>query len=279
MSDKVAQIIPFMYPYKIGTPAKMLFDVPRNRYYDTILMQCRDQICADIGFGTGILTAIALYYGAKHVYAYEEDPGTFAMGKEMLESMGFGNRVTCLNEKYKPGKTKETIAFHEIVDSNLWREGIAESLRSVKHHGITLLPGRVYCKIHYMPMSNKLIKEKDAIELTGLSYMDKIYLKALKKSITSDKFTSYDNYADDELESKMQVGSYMIDLNKDEIPRYIKQEIDISIPKDSLIFCEYYLGEFRLNDGCWRRDKAVHVHEKGFYTFIQDTIDGSWWLE
>ena len=33
-----------------------------------------------------------------------------------------------------------------------------------------------------MPMSNKLIKEKDAIELTGLSYMDKIYLKALKKS-------------------------------------------------------------------------------------------------
>ena len=71
MSDKVAQIIPFMYPYKIGTPAKMLFDLPRNRYYDTILMQCRDQVCADVGFGTGILTAIALYYGAKHVYAYE----------------------------------------------------------------------------------------------------------------------------------------------------------------------------------------------------------------
>jgi hypothetical protein len=77
----------------------------------------------------------------------------------------------------------------------------------------------------------------------------------------------------------MQVGSYMIDLNKDEIPRYIKQRIDISIPKDSLIFCEYYLGEFRLIDGSWRRDKAVHVHEKGFYTFIQDTVDGSWWLE
>ena len=281
MSDIVAQTVPFMYPYKVGTPAKMLFDKPRNRFYDTLLMQCKDKICADIGFGTGILTAIAIHHGAKHVYAYEEDPTTFRMGKEMIESMGLKNKVTCIHGKYTPGKHNEEIAFHEIVDRNLWGEGIVTMLKLMGDHNIRLLPERLYCKLHYMHAQKSHIKPKDAISETGLPYLEKKYIGALRKAITSKKFTSYDDLDKDELYSDAQVSGYMVELNKfdKKSPRYIKEKIVGAIPQNTIVWCEFFLGEFRILDGCWRAEKVVHCHEKGFYTFVTDTKDGSWWLE
>ena len=53
-----------------GVFLPMLNDFRRNWFYErTLSTSVRDQECVDIGFGTGLLSLIALKHGAKHITA------------------------------------------------------------------------------------------------------------------------------------------------------------------------------------------------------------------
>jgi predicted RNA methylase len=43
-----------------GVYLSMLNDVARNQFYDQVLTQVRDHDCVEIGFGTGLLSMLAL---------------------------------------------------------------------------------------------------------------------------------------------------------------------------------------------------------------------------
>jgi predicted RNA methylase len=47
-----------------GVYLSMLNDVARNHFYDQILTEVRNQHCVEIGFGTGLLSMLALKHGA-----------------------------------------------------------------------------------------------------------------------------------------------------------------------------------------------------------------------
>ena len=59
------------------------------------------------------------------------------------------------------------------------------------------------------------------------------------------------------------------------IPRTI--EVDIEA-ENGIVFVDYYIDDFMLTEGHWVEDKSIRVNKK-YTKFIQNTIDGNWWLE
>ena len=57
-----------------GVNLSMINDFMRNQFYDRVLSKhVTNQNCTDVGFGTGLLSMIALKHGATHVRAFEVD--------------------------------------------------------------------------------------------------------------------------------------------------------------------------------------------------------------
>mgnify|MGYP000270922000 CR=1 FL=1 len=68
-----------------GVNLGMINDFMRNQFYDRILSRyVANQRCTDIGFGTGLLTMLALKHGAEHVQAFEKSASLFLKSKYVI---------------------------------------------------------------------------------------------------------------------------------------------------------------------------------------------------
>lgn len=136
-----------------GVYLSMLNDVARNHFYDQILTEVCDQHCVEIGFGTGLLSMLALKHGARSIVAYESDPDRYQMGCEILKMMRLkNNQILLLNQRYDHTCMNHAdVVFTETVDNNIWGEGLYNSLpRSVDKK---FLPGQYFLEIHTAPVS------------------------------------------------------------------------------------------------------------------------------
>ena len=95
-----------MYKHlKYGLP--MINDVVRNHFYKKILKDTKNKNCLEIGFGSGILSILALEAGANHIVAYEEDLETYQLGLEIIQSLNLENKITKLLEEKAPHLVEE----------------------------------------------------------------------------------------------------------------------------------------------------------------------------
>jgi hypothetical protein len=114
----------------IGLNLKMLNDVfspGRHEFYNQILQDnVKDRPCVEAGFGTGILSMLALRHGAVRVEAWEMDPRLYALGDFVINQLGVRDRINLVYGKFarKAIDTSKEIFFHEILDSNIWGEGL-----------------------------------------------------------------------------------------------------------------------------------------------------------
>jgi hypothetical protein len=133
----------------------MINDVVRNRFYDKILTEVKDQHCVEIGFGTGLLSLLALKHGALSIVAYESDPDAYIFGSEIIKKLKLQDRITLINEHYDyTFEHDQTIVFTETVDSNIWGEGLYNSLP--RHLGKKFLPGQYFLEIYAIPISTDI---------------------------------------------------------------------------------------------------------------------------
>jgi len=129
-----------------GVNFGMINDFMRNQFYDRILSRyVQDQSCTDIGFGTGLLTILALKHGAKHVRAFESDWNRYQLGCEIIQRLGLQSQIELINEKYNHDYTPTPITFTETVNGNLWQEGLWNSLP--RHNETVFLPGTYFLEI------------------------------------------------------------------------------------------------------------------------------------
>ena len=129
-----------------GVNFPMLNDFMRNQFYDRILSRyVQDQSCTDIGFGTGLLTMLALKHGAKHVRAFESDWNRYQLGCEIIRRLGLQSQIELINEKYHHDCTPTPITFTETVNGNLWKEGLWNSLP--RHNETVFLPGTYFLEL------------------------------------------------------------------------------------------------------------------------------------
>ena len=107
--------------YNNGVHLSMISDRVRvNSYIDAIeknKIDFKDKVVADIGAGSGILSILAIKYGAKKVYAIEGNYNTIPLLKEMLSENGVYDKVKIINEISTNVKLPEKvdIIIHELI--------------------------------------------------------------------------------------------------------------------------------------------------------------------
>lgn len=112
-----------------GVNLSMINDFVRNQFYDRVLSRyVADQDCVDIGFGTGLLSMVALKHGARHVQAFESDPDRFLLGQEIIRTLSLQDRIELINERFDRGYKQRAVTFTETVNGNLWWEGLWNTL-------------------------------------------------------------------------------------------------------------------------------------------------------
>ena len=138
-----------------GVYLSMLNDVARNHFYDHVLTEVQDQHCVEIGFGTGLLSMLALKHGARSVVAYESDPDRYRLGCEVIKVLKLQDRITLINQRYDHAcKHDQTVVFTETVDDNIWGEGLYNSLP--RQLGKQFLPGQYFLEIYAVPISTDI---------------------------------------------------------------------------------------------------------------------------
>ena len=135
-----------------GVYLPMLNDVLRNQFYDQVLAETHNQYCIEIGFGTGLLSMLAIKHGARHVTAYESDPARFELGCKIIQLLNLEHKITLKNQRFDYNRigTGLTI-FTETVDDNIWGEGLFNSLPRGPVQ--KFLPGEYFLEIHAVPLS------------------------------------------------------------------------------------------------------------------------------
>jgi len=290
IKDISAQLLPMMPPFRptVGASPHMVFDRVRNKFYrDLIRKEVKGKVCAESGFGTGLLVLYALRYGAKHVYAYEIDPTMFEIGKKILEEMGADfSRVTLIQGAYKDEHDDVEILIQERVDRALWGEQIINTYPT----RAKIIPGLLGCKIksrpgHLIPERIKKLKNQWLNKTIRRRDVRGKFKRVMRQMIRSNEYTSYDSLVraelfDEPVYEDTILGSYSIDLNKGCPDNFITVPIVIDNP-DTLIWCDYSMNDWSIteNPTCWKPDKVVVKHRPGKVTFVQDTRNGAWWLE
>lgn len=134
-----------------GVNRGMINDFMRNQFYENILAgHVKDQHCIDIGFGTGLLSIIALKHGAKTITAFEADENRYSLGKLVIDQLNLSDKITLINRRFTHDDFSQyphvTTIFSETVNGNLWQEGLVQSLPRVQ--GLTFLPGEYFLEIY-----------------------------------------------------------------------------------------------------------------------------------
>ena len=214
-----------------GVYLSMLNDISRNHFYDQVLTEVRDQHCIEIGFGTGLLSMLALKHGARSIVAYESDPNRYRLGCEVIKVLKLQDRVTLINQRYDHTcKHDQTVVFTETVDDNIWGVGLYNSLP--RQSGKRFLPGQYFLEIYAVPIStdvaSSLIQAHEQhqfspgvdVDTRFVSYINLLLSKKYKKSIKSrvglplglTELTPMPTYVD-WATNNTYAGRYVVDAN------------------------------------------------------------------
>ena len=131
----------------------MLVDFRRNQYYDEIIADSvAGKNCVDLGFGTGVLSMMALKHGANHIVAYEKNPERYQLGCYIIQQLGLGNKIDLRHEEFswKTRVDSDAIIISETVNNQLWAEGLWNSIP--RYGRQNWLPGSVFMDIIAEPI-------------------------------------------------------------------------------------------------------------------------------
>ena len=136
-----------------GVNLSMINDFGRNQFYDRILSRyVKDQDCTDIGFGTGLLSMLALKHGARHIRAFESDQDRYQLGCEIIKQLNLANWIELINERYDHSYQSTPVTFTETVNGNLWWEGLWNSLP--RDEKSIFLPGEYFLELWAVEVSD-----------------------------------------------------------------------------------------------------------------------------
>lgn len=144
-----------------GVWVPMINDVVRNRFYDRMLeVNVANKNCIDIGFGTGLLSILALKHGAKHVTAFESDTNRYKLGQLIIDRLHLNDRITLLNQRYDNTMFDQfsdiDVLFTETMSTKLWGEGLLSNLP--RRPGIKFLPENISLNIHACAIPNRFLQ-------------------------------------------------------------------------------------------------------------------------
>jgi 16S rRNA G966 N2-methylase RsmD len=141
-----------------GVGFTMINDFIRNQFYNNIF---KDRVagkqCIDIGFGTGLLSILALANNAQSIIAYESDINRYQLGKLVIDRLGLDNKIQLIHDRYDNTillkHTGVDVVFAETVDGNLWSEGLWNNFPRLS--GIKFLPNEYFLNLYAVEVPNR----------------------------------------------------------------------------------------------------------------------------
>lgn len=130
-----------------GVFLPMLNDITRNKFYhDAINQNCAGKRVIDAGCGTGFLSILAANAGAEHVLAVEKDRARAALAKDIIDDLGFSDRITVVNADFLDVDHKADICVTETIGGFFFEEGIKRIARHANKIGCQLIPNKLEIK-------------------------------------------------------------------------------------------------------------------------------------
>lgn len=178
----------------------MINDFVRNQFYDDIFRNTvKDKNCLEIGFGTGILSILALQHGAKHIVAYEQNENNYNLGLEIIEKLNLKDKIELHHKKYTNDDLKNhkeiEVVFHEVFSYCLWGE--TDLIRCIpRDKNILSLPGSYTMELYATPIPKNFAKaffnilDSEDIKFVPGIDIDQNYIEEINQRI-NNKFISY----------------------------------------------------------------------------------------
>ena len=142
-----------------GINLAMINDVVRNSFYNKILANTvENKHCCDVGFGTGLLSILALMHGAKSVIAYEKNQDRFELGQLLIDRLKLSNKITLINSLATSEHIQSDncdVIFHEIVHQALWGEGLWYIRPKIASS--SYVPGNYFLEIYANEISDSIV--------------------------------------------------------------------------------------------------------------------------
>lgn len=222
----------------------MINDVVRNSFYKKILKDTKNKNCLEIGFGSGILSILALEAGANHIVAYEGDLETYQLGLEVIQSLGLENEIELIGQEFKPENIDRhkdiDYIFTETINHTLFGESM---LKAVKGPLPKILPNIYFLEVYAIPISNnyakRLINNDKEICNPGLEITEK-FSSTINKILNKLEVQLEDGLhgiAIDnihqildacEISSILPVHTYTVDINKPVTQKGIDWNVELS---------------------------------------------------
>ena len=139
-----------------GINLVMINDYLRNSFFEkSFINTVAGKNCIDVGFGTGLLSILALKHGAKHITAFESNVDRYDFGVAMIHALNLEDKIHLINERYCHTSSVECeVLFSETVCSTLWGEGFLNSIP--RHRSINIIPGQCFVEFLVIPVSEAL---------------------------------------------------------------------------------------------------------------------------
>lgn len=137
-----------------GVNRGMINDFVRNQFYDRIIGRyVSGQECVDIGFGTGLLSMLALKHGAKHIQAFESDYTRYQLGQQIINDLKLNDKIELINERFSRSHNQRAVTFTETVSGDIWGEGLWNTLPDNPEQ--RFLPGTYFVEMWAVPVPER----------------------------------------------------------------------------------------------------------------------------
>lgn len=110
-----------------GIAIRLITDHKRNQYYEEIIKnRVNGKNCIDVGFGTGILSLLAVKHGAKSVRAYEVNADRYKLGLEIIKHCNLEDKIELVNQRFNTDLIKDSdeLIIHEIIGATIYNEAL-----------------------------------------------------------------------------------------------------------------------------------------------------------
>jgi hypothetical protein len=228
----------------------MINDVVRNTFYKNILQETKNKTCLEIGFGSGILSILALEAGASRIIAYEEDSETYALGQEVIQSLQLQDNIELINERFQADKISRhnvDCIFTETINHTLFGESM---LDSVNGNLPKILPNNYFLEVYAVPISlnyaRRLINNDTSICNPGIE-ITTLFSTTINKILNKKETPIEDGLYGVDIKDihqlldlhnlKNPVKSYNIDINKKVMLNGVDWSIELEKGLNYVIVC------------------------------------------
>ena len=263
--------------------------IGRNQFYDQMLQKyVKNQMCVEIGFGTGILSMLAIKHGAKHVTAWEQDENRYLLGRYIIRKLGLQQQITLFHGAFNNSDfpNLDAVVFHEIIGPNVWNEGLRTALPlkaktilpakikvefdvvqiSKQDYTQAFFPQRRFCpEVECLPGFETLLQE--LIDSTPQkNHPRETFINGL---IPNQFLSAQDFYTIDFARQEIDQETF------EQVPEAFEKNYDFDVPTDQvwLLFpCTSILHDDQKLHWCWY--KPIMVESSGNYDIFQNFTTG-----